>query len=86
MDKQWYVYILQCGDGTFYTGITDDLERRIKAHESGRGAKYTRGRGPLKLRYHELQDSHANALRRECQIKAMKRADKLLLIDSFDQE
>lgn len=86
MDKQWCVYILQCKDGSLYTGVTDDLERRIKAHESGRGAKYTRGRGPLILRYHELLDSHASALRREYQIKAMKRADKLLLIGSLDQE
>ena len=53
MDKTWYVYILECGDGTLYTGITDDVLRRLRTHETGKGAKYTRGRGPLKLRYHE---------------------------------
>ena len=86
MEKQWCVYILECGDGSLYTGITDDLQRRIKAHEAGKGAKYTRGRGPLKLRYHELLDSHSDALRREYQIKTMKRSDKLQLIGSFEQE
>jgi len=49
----WYVYILRCGDGTLYTGITDDVDRRLAAHRAGRGAKYTRGRGPLELVYLE---------------------------------
>ena len=49
----WQLYILRCGDGTLYTGITDDLPRRLKAHRSGKGAKYTRGRGPLELVYRE---------------------------------
>ena len=86
MEKQWCVYILECADGSLYTGITDDLQRRIKAHEGGKGAKYTRGRGPLKLRYQELLDSQSEALRREYQIKTMKRADKLQLIVSLEQE
>ena len=47
----WYVYILRCGDGTLYTGSTDDVERRLAAHRAGKGAKYTRGRGPLELVY-----------------------------------
>ena len=51
MEKKWYLYILECGDGTLYTGITDDVQRRFKAHSQGKGAKYTRGRGPLTLRY-----------------------------------
>ena len=85
MEKQWCVYILECGDGSLYTGITDDLQRRIKAHEAGRGAKYTRGRGPLKLRYQELLESHSEALRREYQIKSLKREDKLELISSADE-
>ena len=50
MEKQWVLYILECKDGTYYTGITDDLPRRLAAHRSGKGAKYTRGRGPLLLR------------------------------------
>ena len=53
MEKVWTVYILECGDGTLYTGITDDLERRLKAHSEGKGAKYTRGRGPLIVRHRE---------------------------------
>ena len=85
MEKQWCVYILECGDGSLYTGITDDLPRRIKAHEAGKGAKYTRGRGPLKLRYKELLQSHSDALRREHQIKALKRMDKLRLIDTAEE-
>ena len=47
----WYVYILRCGDGTLYTGMTDDVQRRLDAHRAGKGAKYTRGRGPLELAY-----------------------------------
>ena len=47
----WYVYILRCGDGTLYTGITDDVDRRLAVHRSGKGAKYTRGRGPLEVVY-----------------------------------
>lgn len=80
MDKQWCVYILECADGSLYTGITDDLQRRFKAHCSGKGAKYTRGRGPLTLRYRELCEDHSAALRRELQIKALKRIEKLELI------
>ena len=51
----WYVYILRCGDGTLYTGMTDDVQRRLDAHRAGKGAKYTRGRGPLELAYTEEQ-------------------------------
>lgn len=84
MEKQWCVYILECGDGSLYTGITDDLERRLKAHSSGKGAKYTRGRGPLILRYREDCEDHSTALRRELQIKALKREKKLELIQKED--
>ena len=80
MDKTWYVYILECGDGTFYTGITDDVQRRLEVHQSGKGAKYTRGRGPLTLRYQEECESHSHALRREVQIKRLTRQKKLELI------
>lgn len=81
MEKQWCVYILQCRDGSLYTGITDDLERRLKAHSSGKGAKYTRGRGPLSLRYRENCEDHSAALKRELQIKALSRSEKLELIE-----
>lgn len=80
MEKEWTVYILECGDGTLYTGITDDLERRLKAHESGRGAKYTRGRGPLILRYQEKQPDKSAALKREWTLKRLRKSEKLAII------
>lgn len=75
----WYVYILHCGDGTLYTGITDDVPRRLAAHRSGRGAKYTRGRGPLELVYQEELPDKSAALRREYAVKQLKRSEKLAL-------
>ncbi len=84
MEKQWVVYILECKDGTLYTGITDDLERRIKAHNEGKGAKYTRGRGPVRLRYREDCESHSAALRRELAVKRLSRQEKLALIGEND--
>ena len=78
----WYVYILRCGDGSLYTGITDNIPRRLAAHQAGRGAKYTRGRGPLKLVYQEEVSDKPAALRREIEIKRMKRAEKERLIES----
>ena len=78
-EKTWYLYILRCGDGTLYTGITDDVPRRLAAHAAGRGAKYTRGRGPLTLLYTETQPDHAAALRREWAVKKLPRAEKLAL-------
>lgn len=80
MEKIWTVYILECGDGTLYTGITDDLARRLKAHAEGRGAKYTRGRGPLTLRYREQLPDKSTALKRECAIKRLQRSEKIALI------
>lgn len=80
MEKTWVLYILECADGTLYTGITDDLERRLKAHSAGRGAKYTRGRGPLTLRYQESCADHSAALKREIAVKRMTRLQKLELI------
>ena len=82
MEKEWTVYILECGDGTLYTGITDDLPRRLKAHTEGRGAKYTRGRAPLTLRYQESAPDKGTALKRECAIKRLARSEKLALICS----
>ena len=78
----WYVYILRCGDGTLYTGITDDIPRRLAAHRSGKGAKYTRGRGPLELVYQEQVPDKSAALRREMEIKRLRRAEKERLIKS----
>ena len=83
MDKTWYLYIVECRDGTFYTGITDDISRRMQQHSSGKGAKYTRGRGPVVLRYQEECGTHSQALRREIEIKKLTRMEKLKLIGLY---
>lgn len=75
-----YVYILRCKDDSLYTGWTNDLEKRLLAHNSGKGAKYTRGRSPLVLEYSEELETKEEALQRECEIKKMTRAAKLELI------
>ena len=80
MDNCWTVYILECADNTFYTGITTNLERRLKEHESGKGAKYTRGRGPLRVVYTEGAVSRSEASKREAEIKSMDKAAKLELL------
>lgn len=76
----WVVYILQCADDTLYTGITNDLPARISAHEEGRGAKYTKGRAPLKLVYQEDCENRSTASKREREIKALPRDLKKELI------
>lgn len=81
MENSWKLYILRCGDGTLYTGITTDVEKRLEAHRSGKGAKYTRGRGPLELVYREECGHHSAALKRELEIKAMPREEKLKLFE-----
>ena len=84
MEEQWYLYILRCADGSLYTGITTDVQRRLADHRSDKGAKYTRGRGPLELVYQQRCESHSHALRREYQIKALKRSQKEDLIKNWD--
>lgn len=79
----WYVYILRCCDDTLYTGISDDVDRRVEAHNSGKGAKYTRGRGPVAAVYREECPDKSTALKREYAIKAMPRQKKLSLIAAF---
>ena len=79
MDRVWFVYLLRCGDGSLYCGMTDDVLRRLEAHRSGKGAKYTRGRGPLELVYTEECESYSAALKREAAIKKLKRQEKLRL-------
>ncbi len=76
----WIVYILRCADGTLYTGITNDLERRMAEHEGGQGAKYTKGRGPLQLVYQETCRGRGLATKRELEIKSLDRRAKLLLV------
>lgn len=79
MEKSWKVYMLRCGDGSLYTGIAVDVEHRLEVHRSGKGAKYTRGRGPLELVYTEECASKSEALKRELAIKALPREEKLKL-------
>ena len=77
----WKLYILRCGDGSLYTGITTDVEARFAQHNAGKGAKYTRGRGPLELVYSEECGTHSDALKRELAVKALPRVEKLRLFE-----
>ena len=83
METPWQLYILRCGDGTLYTGIAVDAEKRLRQHRSGKGAKYTRGRGPLEMVYLEQCENHPQALRRELEVKKLTRAEKEVLIASW---
>lgn len=76
-----YTYIVKCRDGSLYTGWTTDLERRIKEHNSGKGAKYTKSRRPVALVYYETFDSKQEAMKREYAIKQLRRKDKLRLLE-----
>lgn len=76
----WIVYVLRCRDGSLYTGITNDLTRRLAAHRAGRASRYTRARRPLRLAYREGQPDRSAALRREAAIKRLTRAQKLALV------
>lgn len=78
----YFVYILRCKDHTLYTGTTDDVDRRFAAHSAGKGAKYTRGRGPLELLYREECPDKSSALKREIAIKNLTRDEKLRLIEN----
>lgn len=75
----WYVYLLECSDGSLYCGITNDLSKRIDTHNKGKGAKYTRTRLPVKLFYNETVKDKSEASKREYQIKRMSRENKLKL-------
>lgn len=80
-----YVYIVECSDGTFYTGWTNNLDKRIEQHCNGTGAKYTRGRGPVRLVYHEEFNDKRDAMRREYEIKRYSRINKLKLIEKMQK-
>ena len=80
VEETYYVYILRCADATLYTGITNDLSRRLQLHNSGKGAKYTRGRGPVACVYHEICMGRAEAQKREYAIKRLSREEKERLI------
>ncbi len=79
-EKQNITYMLKCSDGTLYTGWTNNLEKRLKEHNAGQGAKYTRGRRPVKLVYTEIHDTKREAMQREAQIKKLTRKEKEALI------
>lgn len=78
--KSWYVYILQCRDGTFYTGSTTDIGRRLNEHNSGKGGNYTRVRRPVKIIYKKSYPDRSTAQKREAQIKGLTRKEKAALI------
>ncbi len=82
LKTQWWVYVLRCWDGTLYTGVTTDPERRLAQHNAGSASKYTRSRRPVAMVYREPAKNHGAALRREIAIKKLSRAAKDALITS----
>ena len=81
----WVVYIVRCGDGSLYTGITTDLTRRVEQHNAGKGARYTRGRSPVAVVYQESAPTVGDALRREREIKALPRTGKERLVRTISR-
>ena len=81
----WFVYILRCGDGSLYTGCTDDVQHRLAVHRSGKGAKYTRSRLSVELVYQEIVPDRSAALRREAAIKKLSRQEKLRLVEQTEE-
>lgn len=81
-DSMWHVYIMECGDGTLYTGITTDIAKRVVAHNSGKGARYTAVRLPISLKWQKECTSRSDALKQECAIKALTRKQKEKMISS----
>lgn len=79
-----YTYILQCNDGSLYTGWTNNLEKRVSDHNQGKGAKYTKARLPVNLVYYEKFPTKSEAMRREWEIKQLSRQEKLSMIQSFN--
>jgi len=81
-EKDWFLYILECEDVMLYTGITNDLERRLKMHNNGKASRFTRVRRPVEMKYHEKCESRTQALVRECAVKSFPRKKKEELIAS----
>ena len=81
MENKAYMYVLKCADGSLYTGYTTDIQKRVTAHNAGKGAKYTKIRRPVVLVYQEMYDTKSEALRREYEIKTFTRQRKLKLIE-----
>lgn len=86
MELRNYTYMVECTDGKLYTGWTNCIEKRIQEHNCGKGAKFTRGRGPVKLRYLEILETKSGAMKREAEIKKMNRTQKILLIENGNLE
>jgi putative endonuclease len=82
-NEPWFLYILECNDGSFYTGVTKDLDRRVSEHNAGKASRYTRIRLPVTLRYHEKCSGRAAALVRECEVKGYSRKKKEELVGSI---
>ena len=79
--ERWSLYIAECADGSYYTGIAKDVEKRIEAHNSGKGAKYTSTHAPVRLVFQEAQASYSAALRREYQVKTLPKGRKIRLVE-----
>ena len=84
MGLSWVTYMVRCSDGTLYTGVTNDLEKRVKTHNAGKGAKYTRSRLPVTLVYMETHYDRSTAQRAEAELKGLKRAEKIEMIGDDD--
>ena len=84
MAKSYFVYIVECADGTYYTGYTTEVERRVAEHNAGKGARYTSGRGPVEVIHTETYDQRSDAMKREHAIKQLCRSKKEELIDKSD--
>lgn len=83
-ERMHYTYLVECKDNTFYIGYTNNLQKRIKTHNAGKGAKYTRGRIPVILRYYEEYETKTEAMRREYELKKLTRKQKEELIEKFE--
>ncbi|MCL1830291.1 MAG: GIY-YIG nuclease family protein [Oscillospiraceae bacterium] len=83
---KYYVYIMTCSDGTLYTGITNNIDRRLKEHNRGQGSRYTRTRRPVELSYSESFENRSSALKREFAIKRLPRKEKLRLLDKINKK
>lgn len=81
-----YAYILKCADGSLYTGWTNNIKKRLREHNAGRGAKYTKGRRPVELAYYETFATREEAMRRECELKKLPRNEKLSILRSFEMK
>jgi putative endonuclease len=80
----WFLYMVECRDGSLYTGVTNDIERRLGQHNDGTGARYTRSRRPVKIRYREACNDRSTALMRECAIRLLSPKEKWALIAKFE--